>query len=58
MAVNLASVPVDKVTEKMFIENKKGKKTISKKKNADNFFASKPSDVYKFYFSNFYKEIN
>ena len=46
MAVSLTSVPVDKVTEKMFIENKKGKKTISKKKNADNFFASKPSDVF------------
>ena len=46
MAVSLTSVPVDKVTEKMFIENKKGKKTISKKKNSENFFASKPSDVF------------
>ena len=50
MSVNLAKVPVDKVTEKMFLENKKGKKAISKKKNADNFFASKPSDVQFIYF--------
>ena len=57
MAVNLAKVPVEKVTEKMFLENKKGKKVISKKKNADNFFASKPSDVYLFIIIELFKEI-
>jgi len=45
MAVNLEKVPIEKVTEKMFLENKKAKDIISKKKNADNFFASKPSEV-------------
>ena len=45
LAVTLSKVPIEKVTEKMFLDNKNGKQIANKKKNADNFFASKPSEV-------------